>query len=319
MLYLKVINNNKKTVALKYDVVFMLEPILDINTALNIGENRVRGFMVEEKSEHRTCINKQPIKAYALPVLSPTDPVSGRHNAIHTCFKTNTVIATRNITDLCLVANIANQKFMMADTNDGARIVKPWTVIVANLPVRIENNIRIDNCSINLERRWKRQGYLISNFQPLYDYRRHSGFALVEFLRDLEGLKSAFLFDISIVEKRQGKAEWDEASEQTNELFAWMTYEEDYNKNDIVGCNLTNGRDLTSVPNIQMQEARHYRMVLYNLRESLHSIAQNIHRSEFVSRVQILLQMVDKNEESIEKFASMKMELLDMVDDGLAI
>ncbi|KAL2544291.1 hypothetical protein Fot_13524 [Forsythia ovata] len=84
MLYLKVINNNKKTVALKYDVVFMLEPILDINTALNIGENPIRGFMVEEKSAHRTCINKQPNKAYALPVLSPTDPVSGRHNAIHT-------------------------------------------------------------------------------------------------------------------------------------------------------------------------------------------------------------------------------------------
>ncbi|KAL2545536.1 XH/XS domain-containing protein [Forsythia ovata] len=166
----------------------------------------------------------------------------------------------------------------MADTNDGARIVKPWTVIVANLPVRIENNIRVDNCSINLERHWKRQGYLINTFQPLYDYRGHSGFALVEFPRDLEGLKSTFLFDISFVEKRQGKAEWDEASEQTNELFAWMASEEDYNKNDIVGCNLTNGRDLTSVPNIQVQEARHYR-VLYNLRESLHSMAQNIHRS----------------------------------------
>ncbi|KAL2521162.1 replication protein A 70 kDa DNA-binding subunit B-like [Forsythia ovata] len=144
MLYLKVINNNKKTVALKYDVVFMLEPILDINTALNIGENPVRGFMVEEKSAHRTCINKQPIKAYALPVLSPTDPVSGRNNAIHTCFQTNKVIASQNITDLRLVANIANQKFMMADINDGARIVKPWTVIVANLLVRIENSIRVD-------------------------------------------------------------------------------------------------------------------------------------------------------------------------------
>ncbi|KAL2495711.1 Uncharacterized protein Fot_39468 [Forsythia ovata] len=206
MLYLKVINNNKKTAALKYDVVFMLEPILDINTALNIGENSVRGFMVEEKSAYRTCINKQPIKAYDLPVLSPTDPVSGRHNAKHTCFKTNTVIASRNITDLRLVANIANQSFMMVDTNDGARIVKPWTVIVENIPVRTENNIRVDNCSINLKQRWKRQGYLISNFQPLYDYRGHFVFALVEFSRDIEGLKFAFLFDLSYVEKRKGKA-----------------------------------------------------------------------------------------------------------------
>ncbi|KAL2493646.1 replication protein A 70 kDa DNA-binding subunit D-like [Forsythia ovata] len=114
MLYLKVINNNKKTAALKYDVVFMLEPILDINTALNIGENSVRDFMVEEKSAYRTCINKQPIKAYALPVLSPIDPVSGRQNAKHTCFKTNTVIASRNITDLRLVANIANQSDVLS-------------------------------------------------------------------------------------------------------------------------------------------------------------------------------------------------------------
>ncbi|KAL2544329.1 Uncharacterized protein Fot_13562 [Forsythia ovata] len=87
---------------------------IDINTTLNIGENPVRGFMVEEKSAHRTCINKQPNKAYALPVLSPTDPISGRHNAIHTCFKTNTVITSRNITDLRLVANIANQSDIYA-------------------------------------------------------------------------------------------------------------------------------------------------------------------------------------------------------------
>ncbi|KAL2520099.1 Uncharacterized protein Fot_24022 [Forsythia ovata] len=320
MLYLKVIYNNKKIAALKYDVVFMLEPILDINKALNIGENSVRGFMVEEKSAYRTCINKQPIKAYALPVLSPIDPVSGRQNAKHTCFKTNTVIASRNITDLYLVANIANQSdFIMADTNDGARIVKPWTVIVANLPVRTENNIRVDNCNINLKQRWKTHGYLINNFQPLYDYRAHSGFALIECSRDIEGLKSAFLFDLSYVEKRKEKAEWEEALEQTDKLFTWMAYEEDYNKNDIVGYNLTNGRDLTSIPNIHMQEARHYRMVLYNLRESLHTIAQNIHRSEFVSRFQILIQMVDKHEESIENFASIDFELLDMVDDGLAI
>ncbi|KAL2538519.1 Nucleic acid-binding [Forsythia ovata] len=114
MLYLKVINNNKKTVALKYDVVFMLEPILDINTALNIGENPVGGFMVEEKTAPRTCINKQPIKAYAQPMLSPTKPVSSRTNAIHTCFQTNTVIASRNITDLRLVANIANQSDVLS-------------------------------------------------------------------------------------------------------------------------------------------------------------------------------------------------------------
>ncbi|KAL2510107.1 XH/XS domain-containing protein [Forsythia ovata] len=211
------------------------------------------------------------------------------------------------------------KQFMMVDTNDGARIVKPWTIIVANLPVRNENNIRVDNCNINLKQHWKRQGYLISNFQPLYDYRGHSDFVLVEFSKDIEGLKSAFLFDLSYVEKRKGKAEWEEASEQTDKLFAWMAYEEDYNKNDIVECNLTNGRDLTSIPYIQMQEARHYRMVLYNLRESLHTIAQNIHHSEFVSRFQIPIQMVDKNEEIIEDFASMDFELLDMADDGLVI
>ncbi|KAL2556286.1 Uncharacterized protein Fot_01025 [Forsythia ovata] len=110
MLYVKVINNNKRTVALKYDVVFMLEPILDINKALNIGENPVGGFTVEEKTAPRTCINKQPIKAYAQPMLSPTKPVYGRTNTTHTCFQTNTVIASRNITDLRLVENIADQK-----------------------------------------------------------------------------------------------------------------------------------------------------------------------------------------------------------------
>ncbi|KAL2548094.1 hypothetical protein Fot_09624 [Forsythia ovata] len=109
MLYVKVINNNKRTVALKYDVVFMLEPILDINKALNIGENPVGGFTVEETTAPRTCINKQPIKAYAQPMLSPTKPVYGRTNATHTCFQTNTVIASRNITDLRLVENIADQ------------------------------------------------------------------------------------------------------------------------------------------------------------------------------------------------------------------
>ncbi|KAL2546362.1 hypothetical protein Fot_15595 [Forsythia ovata] len=109
MLYLNVINNNKKTASLKYDVVFMLEQILDINTALDIGENSVGSVVLEVKSAYCTGINKQPIQAYALSVLSPTDPIAGRQNAKHTCFKTNTVIASRNIADLRLVANIANQ------------------------------------------------------------------------------------------------------------------------------------------------------------------------------------------------------------------
>ncbi|KAL2489926.1 Metallophos domain-containing protein [Forsythia ovata] len=94
MLYVKVINNNKRTVALKYDVRIL-----------------VGGFTVEEKTAPRTCINKQPIKAYAQPMLSPTKPVYGRTNATHTCFQTNTVIASRNITDLRLVENIADQNW----------------------------------------------------------------------------------------------------------------------------------------------------------------------------------------------------------------
>ncbi|KAL2477303.1 hypothetical protein Fot_46317 [Forsythia ovata] len=114
MLYVKVINNNKRTVALKYDVVFMLEPILDINKALNIGENPVGGFTVEEKTAPRTCINKQPIKAYAQPMLSPTKPVYGRTNTTHTCFQTNTVITSRNITDLRLFENIADQSDVLS-------------------------------------------------------------------------------------------------------------------------------------------------------------------------------------------------------------
>ncbi|KAL2470944.1 XH/XS domain-containing protein [Abeliophyllum distichum] len=165
---------------------------------------------------------------------------------------------------------------MMADTNNENAIVKPWTVIVANLPVRIENNIRVDNCNINLKQHWKRQGYLINNFQPLYDYRGHSSFALVEFPRVMEGLKSAFLFELSFVEKHRGKTEWDLASQQTDDIFGWMAVEEDYDKNDIVRCHLTINRDLISISNIQMQEARHYRMVLSNLRDNLNSIAQNI-------------------------------------------
>ncbi|KAL2546515.1 hypothetical protein Fot_15748 [Forsythia ovata] len=114
MLYLKVINNNKKTAGLKYDVIFMLEQILDINTALDIGENSVGSVVLEVKSAYRTCINKQPIQAYAMPVLSPTDPISGRQNAKHTCFKTNIVITSRNIADLHLIANIANQSGVLS-------------------------------------------------------------------------------------------------------------------------------------------------------------------------------------------------------------
>ncbi|KAL2550167.1 Uncharacterized protein Fot_11697 [Forsythia ovata] len=102
---------------------------------------------------------------------------------------------------------------VMADTNNADTIVKPWIVIVANLPVHIYNNIHVDNYNINLKQRWKRQGYLINNFQPSYDYRGHSGFTLVEFSRDMEGLKSIFLFDLAFAEKDRGKAEWEAASE----------------------------------------------------------------------------------------------------------
>ncbi|KAL2508168.1 transcription initiation factor TFIID subunit 15b [Forsythia ovata] len=52
LLYLKVVNSNKKTAGLKYDVIFMLEPILDINIALNIGETSTGGVVLEVKSTY---------------------------------------------------------------------------------------------------------------------------------------------------------------------------------------------------------------------------------------------------------------------------
>ncbi|KAL2491785.1 hypothetical protein Adt_27413 [Abeliophyllum distichum] len=81
MFYKKVVNNNKKTAGLKYDVIFMLEPILGINTALNIGDNSVGSVVLEVKSAYYPDINNQPIKAYDLPVLSATGLISGKQNA----------------------------------------------------------------------------------------------------------------------------------------------------------------------------------------------------------------------------------------------
>ncbi|KAL2501680.1 Cyclin-L1-1 [Forsythia ovata] len=60
------------------------------------------GANLPQSTDYRLSILNTPVELI-------TDPVSGRQNAKHTCFKTNTVIASSNITALRLVANIANQ------------------------------------------------------------------------------------------------------------------------------------------------------------------------------------------------------------------
>ncbi|KAL2488826.1 Uncharacterized protein Fot_42118 [Forsythia ovata] len=115
-LYLKAVNNSKNNTNMRYDVIFMLDPMLDTEITANEGELSVNDIILQDKNFE----NSENISDFNVKDAQP-----------RTLSHFSKEFGIKDNTDFILLPDIAKDSgySVMANTNNGDTIVKPWTII----------------------------------------------------------------------------------------------------------------------------------------------------------------------------------------------
>ncbi|KAL9171005.1 hypothetical protein ABFS82_04G182000 [Erythranthe guttata] len=204
-----------------------------------------------------------------------------------------------------------------AHKGDDEPIVWPWMAVLANLPVEKKNGKYAGDSCRKLKDEWVNQGYNPVKVHPLWDFRGHSGFAIVEFKKDWEGFNNAMAFEKTFETSRYGKRDWYARRDKGDKLYAWLAREEEYRGMGLIGKHLRRHGDLKSVSEIQKEDRRKETSLMCNLTIELETkskeceeIKKNISKTEVFMRniVEQKEEMTQKYNEEMEKMQAVASE-----------
>ncbi|KAL9283986.1 putative XS domain-containing protein [Arabidopsis thaliana] len=208
------------------------------------------------------------------------------------------------------------------------RFVWPWVGLVANIPTEVEpSGRRVGKSGSTLRDEFTMKGFNPTRVQPIWDFKGHSGFALVEFAKDFEGFESAMNFERSFNLDRHGKRDWEKGHRlRDNKLYGWVAREDDYNRSDTVGKNVKKKRDLKSISQIVEEDERKMVHLVENMsqtiekkKQSKQELEQKVDEtSRFLESLELHNVLLNKNyqEEGIQKMQMNMEELYQQVLDG---
>ena len=146
------------------------------------------------------------------------------------------------------------------------KFVWPWIGIVVNLPTRqAEDGRYVGESGSKLRDELTRRGFNPIRVRPLWNYRGHSGTAIVEFNKGWPGLHNALSFERAYEADQHGKKEWYANSDEKSGLYAWVARGDDYKLTNIVGEQLRKIGDLKTISELMEEEAGKQDKLVSNL------------------------------------------------------
>ncbi|CAL0304146.1 unnamed protein product [Lupinus luteus] len=125
--------------------------------------------------------------------------------------------------------------------------VWPWIGVLANIPLQWKDVNFVGPSDFILKKQLSQRGFNPLNVEILWTQRGHSGFALVEFVKDYQGFQQATLFDMSFQATHCGNKDWNNVMVCPEvKLYGWVARENDYKFEGIVGQHLRKFRESNS-------------------------------------------------------------------------
>ncbi|OIV95626.1 hypothetical protein TanjilG_23857 [Lupinus angustifolius] len=179
-----------------------------------------------------------------------------------------------------------------SSVNPNEQFVWPWIGIVVNIPTRRAGDGRcVGESGSKLRDEYKRRGFNPFRVSPLWNFRGHTGTALVEFNKNWPGFHNALAFEKAYESDHHGKKDWFANSEEKSGLYAWVARADDYKMNNIVGENLRKMGDVKTVSELQEEEDRKQHKLVSNLHNIIQ--AKNQHLKEIEVRCNETTQKMD--------------------------
>ncbi|KAM7501892.1 hypothetical protein LguiB_000796 [Lonicera macranthoides] len=190
-------------------------------------------------------------------------------------------------------------------------LVWPWMGIVANIPVQWSNGKYVGQSGSKLRDFLRQKGFNPVRVNPLWNYRGHSGYAVVEFNRDWPGFSNAMMFENFYGENNRGRRDYYEAANRGDELYGWVAHDDDYNLGGIIGEHLRKIGDLKTVSDVEAEDARKTSKLLSNLSNTI--VVKNMRLKELegkYSQTSISLNNLMKEKDEMHKTYNEGLKLL---------
>ncbi|XP_022765144.1 protein INVOLVED IN DE NOVO 2 isoform X2 [Durio zibethinus] len=161
------------------------------------------------------------------------------------------------------------------------KIVWPWTGVVVNIPTqRSEDGRSVGESGSKLRDELIRRGFNAIRVHPLWNYRGHSGTAVVEFRKDWPGLHNALSFEKAYEADHHGKKDWAANNDVKCGLYAWVARADDYKSSSIIGEHLRKTSDLKTISDLMEEEARKQDRLVSNLTNIIETKNKHIKEME---------------------------------------
>ncbi|ESW28374.1 hypothetical protein PHAVU_003G281400 [Phaseolus vulgaris] len=153
-----------------------------------------------------------------------------------------------------------------SSVNCDEQFVWPWIGIVVNIPTSQTVDGRcVGESGSRLRDDYRSRGFNPVRVNALWNYRGHSGTALVEFSKDWPGLHNALAFERAYELDHHGKKDWFANSEQKFGLYAWVARADDFKRNSIYGEHLQTIADVKTISELIEEESRRQDKLVSNL------------------------------------------------------
>lgn len=169
--------------------------------------------------------------------------------------------------DLASPSKPVNENDPPVGCDHDEKLVWPWTGIVVNIPTkRTEEGRYVGESGSKLRDELKSRGFNPTRVHPLWNFRGHSGSAVVEFCKDWPGLHNAMSFERAYEADHHGKKDWLANNDQKSGLYAWVARADDYYSTGIIGDHLQKIGDVRTISDIMEEEARKQGKLVSNLK-----------------------------------------------------
>ncbi|XP_074289949.1 protein INVOLVED IN DE NOVO 2-like [Silene latifolia] len=155
-----------------------------------------------------------------------------------------------------------------ANSENSGKFVWPWLGIVANLPVQEQNGRFVGESGSKLRDEFISKGFCPLKVKPLWNFKGHSGFAVVEFKQDLNGFGNAMSFEQFFECDHHGRRDWYRTRSPGDKLYGWVAREVDYNLSGVVGKYLKQNGILKSIHDYEHEIERMSMSLVSNLEQT---------------------------------------------------
>uniref|UniRef100_A0A1D1YUE9 Protein SUPPRESSOR OF GENE SILENCING 3 n=1 Tax=Anthurium amnicola TaxID=1678845 RepID=A0A1D1YUE9_9ARAE len=160
------------------------------------------------------------------------------------------------------------------------QFVWPWMGILVNVPTEIKDGRCFGRSGMALKQQLSEYNPLKIN--PLWNFKGHTGSAIVDFNKDWSGFKDAMTFEKHFVKEHFGRNNWYEKKPHKYGIHGWLARAEDYNLGGPIGKYLRNNGDLKTVANHVKEESEKNQKLVADLTNRVQ--VANMHLREMECR-----------------------------------